>query len=247
MKNIKTVFVACLAFLPLAVFAQGGPPLVTDDPETPGAGKWEINHGIILQRTTGRLEVAAPDIDLNYGWGERTQLKLDIPWVFARESGERWKSGLGRGDVGVKYRFIDEDDAGYSMSTYPQFTWNILPSSARRGITDDTREFLLPIEWAKKFGDTGLGLEVGRNFVRHGTSEWVAGAIVAPKCSEKIECLIELHEVFAPHEHTTLVNLGMRWKLSESATLLAAVGREFGTNSDELRRPLLYLGVQVVR
>ena len=246
MKNIKTVLVACLAFLPLAVLAQGGPPLVTDDPETPGAGKWEINHGIILQRTTGRLEVAAPDIDLNYGWGERIQLKLDIPWVFARESGEPWKSGLGKGDVGVKWRFIDEDDAGYSMSTYPQLTWNILPSSERRGITDGTREFLLPIEWSKKVGNVGLDAEVGRNFVHNGKNEWVAGVIVAPKCSENVECLVEVHEVFTRHEHTTLANLGLRWKLGESMSLLAAVGREFGTNDDQ-RRALVYIGLQVLR
>ena len=42
--------------------------------------------------------------------------------------------------------------AGFSVSTFPQYTWNILESSARRGITDTTREFLLPIEVAKKVG-----------------------------------------------------------------------------------------------
>ena len=141
MNKPNAVLFACLAFLSPLSWAQGGPPLVTDDPETPGAGKWETNFAVIYQRTrAGRSEVAAPDIDMNYGWGERIQLKLDVPWVFARESGEPWKSGLGKGDVGVKWRFIDEEKSGYSVSTYPQYVWNILPSSASRGITDTERD-----------------------------------------------------------------------------------------------------------
>ena len=244
MKKPIAALVACLAFQ--HAHAQGGPPLVTDDPETPGAGKWEVNYAAIFQRSrSGRKEVAAPDIDANYGWGENIQLKVDIPWVFAREPGESWKSGLGKGDVGVKWRFIDEEKAGYSVSTYPQYTWNILPSSARRGITDDVRELLVPIEVSKKIGDVGFDAEVGRNFVRHGTNEWVVGGIVAPKCSEKIECLFEVHETFTRHEHQTLVNIGMRWKLGESMSLLAAVGREFGTRTDEQRSALVYIGLQV--
>jgi hypothetical protein len=169
-----------------------------------------------------------------------------VPWVFARDDGERWKSGLGRGDVGVKWRFIDEDKAGYSVSTYPQFEWNILPSSLRRGITSGEREFLLPIEISKKVGEIGYDVELGRNFVRGGESQWVAGLVVAPKCGEKGECLFEVHHAYARDEHQTLVNVGLRWKIAEKATLLAAVGREFGTSSDEQRRALVYLGVQVI-
>jgi hypothetical protein len=29
-------------------FAQGGPPMITDDPGTPGNGKWENNFAIIF-------------------------------------------------------------------------------------------------------------------------------------------------------------------------------------------------------
>ena len=41
-KLILLVFFFCV-FLPLRVLAQGGPPLITDDPGTPGDGHWEIN------------------------------------------------------------------------------------------------------------------------------------------------------------------------------------------------------------
>ena len=32
-------------------YAQGGPPLITDDPGTPGNGKWEINIPFTFERT----------------------------------------------------------------------------------------------------------------------------------------------------------------------------------------------------
>src|SRR5215831_17745582 len=72
-------------------WAQGGPPMVTDDPGTPGDGHWEINLGAIGTRTPGHWEIAAPDADINYGWGVRVQLKVDVPWLTTRDDGQHWK------------------------------------------------------------------------------------------------------------------------------------------------------------
>ena len=247
MNRHAQALVALLAFVAMGALAQGGPPLVTDDPGTPGAGKWEINVAAIATRAPGRWEIDAPHLDLNYGLGSRIQLKLEAPWVFVRDSGESWKSGLGRGNAGVKWRFIGDDDSKFSMSTYPQYTWNILSSSARRGLTEPGHEFLLPVELATKLGGVAVDFEAGRNFVSDGPNEWVAGAVVAPQCSEKVQCLFEVHETWSHDEHATLVNVGMRWKVRESMSLLAAIGHEFGTASDDKRRLLAYLGVQFRR
>jgi hypothetical protein len=46
---------------------QAGPPFVTDDPELPPPGGWEINVPFILERTPGETEMNAPLFDLNYG------------------------------------------------------------------------------------------------------------------------------------------------------------------------------------
>jgi hypothetical protein len=240
-------FVMLAVMVDSSALAQGGPPLVTDDPETPGNGRWEINLAAIGAHTPGRWEVAAPDADINYGWGDRVQLKVDIPWVFARESGQAWKAGLGSGDFGVKWRFIDQDESGFSMSTYPQLTRNLLPSSTRRGITAPDKELLLPVEVATEVGGFGLDAEVGRNFVEHEPDQWVAGVIVAHSCAENVECLAELHETSAPHDRQTLVNLGVHWKLSDSLILLAAAGREFGSRTDSQRSSLVYLGLQLLK
>ena len=40
--NTSLVLLLCFGYAP-QLFAQGGPPMLTDDPDTPGAGVWEIN------------------------------------------------------------------------------------------------------------------------------------------------------------------------------------------------------------
>jgi len=247
MKTAAVVASALLPVLSASALAQGGPPLVTDDPDTPGDGKWEINVASIYSRTAGHEELAAPDIDANYGWGDYVQLKLDIPWVFARDSGEPWKAGAGTAQVGVKWRFIDEKSAGFNVSTYPQLSWNPVPSSVERGITAPGKEFFLPIEASTKAAGFGLDAEVGRNFVEDGPNQWALGAIAAHECGKDVECLVELHETVSTGEHATLFNLGVRWKLNDSFVLLGAIGHEEGTAGSDPRHALAYLGVQILR
>jgi hypothetical protein len=243
---IRMVAVAVLAVASAGAHGQGGPPLVTDDPDTPGNGHLEINLATIGVHTPGRWEVDAPNVDINYGWGENIQLKFEAPWVFTQESPQAWKSGAGTAQVGIKWRFVDIEDSGFAMSTYPQLSWNLVPSSASRGITSPGRQLFLPIEAATNVGDFRLDAEVGRNFVQRGQDQWMAGVVVGHSCGETVECVGELHETSAPHNSQTLVNLGVHWKLSESLLLLASAGREFGPSTDDRQHLRFYLGFQLL-
>jgi hypothetical protein len=236
-----------LAVLPFAALAQGGPPLVTDDPETPGDGKWEINVASIVSRTSARHEVLVPDVDANYGWGAYVQLKLDLPWAFAREGGGPWRSGIGNTDLGVKWRFIDAEDAGFSMATYPQYSAGWVGASRRRGVASDQRQFLAPLEFSTRAGSFAFDGEVGRNFVHGGKSEWVAGGILAHACGAGRQCLLEVRETRSQAGTRSLWNLGLHWNLSGSLVLLAAAGRETGPQQAEPQRMLVYFGVQLLR
>jgi len=221
--------------------------MVTDDPGTPGDGHWEINIGAIQSRMHLHRELAAPDADVNYGWGDTIQLKADIPWVTAKNDGMGSRNGLGDGDFGVKWRFVDEEKAGYSLSTYPQYTRYLSNSSVRNGVSSPGHSFLLPIELSADIGaGFSIAAEVGRNFVRTEGSQnqWVAGFVLAHECAEGVECMGEIHQTQAPGEHQTLLNFGVHWKLQESVTLLAAAGREFGTKRDEQLKSLVYIGLQ---
>lgn len=100
------------------VRAQGGPPFRTDDPETPGNKHWEINFGWIGDRNAAAGAYQVPDFDINYGLGDRIQLKYEIP--IAIEEARPLAAtptqpaqeglvlgGLGESLLGVKIRFYE--------------------------------------------------------------------------------------------------------------------------------------------
>lgn len=236
-----------LAIAPILALAQGGPPLVTDDPGTPGDGKWEINLATLGSHTLRRWDVDVFDADINYGLGERIQLKADVPWAAAHVQEQGWRAGLGAVNLGVKWRFVDADDSGFDVSTYPQYLSAWSSAAKRHGVTSPNAQFYLPIELAKTIGGYEFVAEVGRNFVERESDEWEAGVVAAHGCGNAGECLVEVHQTSAPHNSHTLLNFGLHWKLSEGAILLASAGHEFGTDSADRQRFVFYFGVQLLR
>lgn len=250
---LRIVTLLSLSMLATATFAVGGPPLITDDPDTPGDGHWEINLVAISQRSLSGKTIAIPDADINYGLGEHIMLKADIPWTLAQQPGEERKSGPGFANYGVKWRFIDEEDVGYSVSTYPQYAHSLTTASINRGIAPAGGQFFLPLEVSGKVNEFDLDMEVGRNFVQNGPNQWEAGVVVGHECAKDVECLIEIRKTLTGSEpgmaanSQTLLNLGFNWKLSESLTLLAAAGKEFGKQTPGQIQSLFYLGIQITR
>jgi hypothetical protein len=113
-------FVVLMAFVVVVVAAraQGGPPFRTDDPETPGNRHLEINFGWIGDRNPGAGAYQVPDFDVNYGLGDRLQLKYEIPIAIdetrpqlagaASPAGSgQVIGGLGESLLGIKWRFYE--------------------------------------------------------------------------------------------------------------------------------------------
>ena len=76
-KELKRALVCALAICALgAAKCADGPPMITDDPGTPGDRKWEINLAIAFEHRPGETSFDVPGIDLNYGVGEHIQLTL---------------------------------------------------------------------------------------------------------------------------------------------------------------------------
>jgi hypothetical protein len=95
-----------------AASAQGGPPFRTDDPETPGNQHWEINFGFIGDRNPAAGAYQVPDFDINYGLGDRLQLKYELPIALQETrppSGQppTVLGGLGESLMGIKWRFYE--------------------------------------------------------------------------------------------------------------------------------------------
>ena len=102
----------------------GSPPMVSDDTGTPGNGNWEINVVVDGDVSKDSKAFELPLIDINYGIGDRLQLKYEVPYVVtwnARfdENGERTTeqaSGVSSSKVGVKYRFYGNDQSGLALA-----------------------------------------------------------------------------------------------------------------------------------
>jgi hypothetical protein len=114
-----TIFGTILFAASLSVHAQGGPPYRTDDPETPGNKHWEINFGFIGARNPASGSYQVPDFDINYGLGDRLQLKYEIPIAIEEtrpapstnplspSAQEQVIGGLGESLLGIKWRFYE--------------------------------------------------------------------------------------------------------------------------------------------
>src|SRR6266481_915024 len=77
------------------VFA-GSPPLITDDPETPGYRGWEINVTSSLEHTRDGTAMENPLFDLNYGlFSDRDQLKVEFAVLSNDPEGEDAEWGIG--------------------------------------------------------------------------------------------------------------------------------------------------------
>ena len=117
MRASRAFVVAMLALGAGLAHAEGGPPLLTDDPGTVEPGHWEINLAWTSERSAAANYDEAPLADINYGLNETTQLKFEMPWVV--ESGHG-TNGFGAAIAGVKWRFVDQGEYGWLVSTYPQ-------------------------------------------------------------------------------------------------------------------------------
>src|SRR5580658_9237408 len=111
--SVRTVAALLAApWLPSIVCAQAGPPFLTNDPGTPGNANWEINLASAQTIARGTSSYQVPQIDLNFGLGERIQLTYEVPYVLQTASGQPSASGWGNGYPGVKWRLLDQGEDG---------------------------------------------------------------------------------------------------------------------------------------
>jgi len=128
--------------------ALAGPPYVTDDPEPTDTGHFENYFFVEGTRAGAPFGSPAVGVELNYGPVADTQLTASFPLESNPGTvglGNVW-APLG---VGVKYRFVEEDENGWR----PQVAF--FPSIAipvGNAAHDSPTTELLPIWMQKSFG-----------------------------------------------------------------------------------------------
>jgi hypothetical protein len=228
-------------------FGQGGPPMITDDPGTPGNGKWEDNLAIIFGHRPNETSIDLPEIDLNYGVGDHIQLTLQTAPVLLKRSGHGLIGGPGETEGAVKWRFLDEATTGFDMSMFPRVIFNITQSSVRRGLAEDGTRFQVPFQIAKTFGRWRVDAELGPRASTVGRSEWLYGIICGFDLAKPTMLMAELHDESRMNfsRDVLTLNVGLRHEFTENYILILSMGHEL-RSPDQPTALIGYFGMQFV-
>lgn len=227
--------------------ADAGPPYITNDPGTPGNGNWEINLASMTTRSMGVTAWQIPQIDLNYGLGDRIQLTYEVPYVLESASGQPQASGFSNAFPGIKWRFLDQGEGGWQASVFPQFETAGSPATERSGIAEQGSRLLVPVEVARSVGPLDLDFEAGYYFAHRGPAERILGLVAGRRLTPRLELDVELyndHAMGAPPNFTTL-DLGGRYRLGRGFILLFMAGRSVVHSTGQVDF-MSYLGIQIL-
>ncbi len=233
-----------------ATFAcgQGGPPYYTNDPGTPGNLNWEINLGDMPFLYSNQSASHTPDLDINFGVGERLQLTYENAWLRVQNPSSATKFGLGQSNPGVKWRFYDAGESGLSVSVFPQLFLNNPDDAVRRGITPASDAFLLPFEFSKKFGPVHVDYEIGYQFVHKGPDGWLTGLVLGHDFTPKLEMDMELYSQGTFHSSNSqpTIDFGARYKIHRPVILLLMAGRSLEPARSNQSYFIGYFGIQLL-
>ncbi len=231
-----------------AAHAQAGPPFLTNDPGSPGNTNWEINVAVAPTLTRAGGAYQAPQLDFNYGLGERIQLTYEIPYEFVANAGEPRQSGWSNPFWGVKWRFLDQGEDGWRASLFPQIEQGGTLREQVAGIAGPGPRYLLPVEVAKKIGSFDVDFEIGEYIPKRGPHERIMGFVAGRSINERLELDVELYDDRAQgsEPRQTTLDIGGRYKLHPGIIALFMAGRSVGAGGPESTQFFGYFGVQIL-
>jgi hypothetical protein len=221
--------------------------MITDDPGTPGSGKWENNIAFAFEHRDGETSYDVPAIDLNYGVGEHIQMTLQTAPVILKREDHGPIGGLGGTEAAVKWRFFDEDKSGFDMSMFPRIIFNLTQSSVRRGLSEDGTRFQIPFQVAKAFGPWHVDGEFGPLASSVGRSEFLYGVVTGYEIAKPTMLMAELHGTSRTNftRDILTLNFGLHHEFTEHQILILSLGHEI-RSPDQPTALIGYFGMQFV-
>ena len=248
-RPLISLFFVALWVAPRAFGQGGGPPFLTNDPGTPGHGNWEINIASAQTVVRGEADYEVPQLDINLGLGERIQLTYEAPFVVKTSTGQPQQTGWSNVLAGVKWRFFDQGEGGWQVSTFPQIEMGASRAAQLKGIAGNGPRFYLPVEIGKRVGPLDLNFEAGYFFPWSGPQERTIGFVAGHTFKKQgLELDAEIYNDWAMHAlpHNTTWDFGGRYKLHDGFVFLFMAGRSFGGNASGQPEYLGYFGIQVL-
>jgi hypothetical protein len=243
----RLTIVVLFAAVAGVALGQGGPPMITDDPGTPGNDKWENNFAIIFEHRPNEISMDVPEMDLNYGVGDHIQVTLQTAPVISKRSGHGLIGGLGETEAAVKWRFFDEATSAFDVSMFPRVIFNVQQSSIRRELAEDGTRFQIPFQAAKTFGRLHLDAELGPRASTIGRSECLYGIVGGFDVSKSTMLMAELHDESRMNfsRDVLTLNFGLRHEFTENYILIVSMGHEL-RSPDQPTALIGYFGMQFV-
>ena len=176
-----------------------------------------------------------PDLDLNFGLGDRIQLTFEVGWVRLAARPEPPRYGVGQDVFGVKWRFYDDDQQGLAISMFPQAAinnptrWSVEP--------EENASLTLPIQISKRLGPVSVDGEFGYRVMHAGPNGWLVGVVAGHEktIGHKKPKILEFDvEFYASGDLTgqvlrKTIDGGVRYKFRPPVIVLAMAGRGLRT------------------
>ncbi|MHB8474174.1 MAG: transporter family protein [Gammaproteobacteria bacterium] len=254
--HLRSVFQSRIRYKPDAEPVEmtvGSPPMISDDTDTPGPGNVELNLVFNGAWSPDARALAAPLFDVNFGIGERLQLKYEVPYAIERHS-ERDASGaqtvtsergIGDSNLGLKYRFYDDSDSGLSLGVYPQTRFRT--PGARRALSAGNTSFALPLLLTKEFSNASVTANLGIEYA-DAHSDYYASVGIGTRINDHLAAMLELagDGLREADSRRGIANVGVRYKLSDKQALLTSVGRDFHAPDGSTRASYVSIAYQRV-
>jgi hypothetical protein len=252
---------ACIAVvgffvLPVRAFAQeqtqekppievGGPPLITDDPDTPGKGEWELNLAYTVHRSVDDALSEIPLIDSSYGLIDPIELNLEVPVYVRKRTDDLVQHRMGDPSIGIKWRFLRH--GRFAMSFFPQVTFDNSDSRFFQSFGHPI-DWFVPVEAQFKVLVFKFDGEIGRDFPKDEPNGWEWGLASRHKISDAFRLLGEVHgrgsSLRYPDE--LVFNLGTTIQPhAHLPTALFSIGRSLPGARPSKPTLLLYAGAQL--
>lgn len=244
----RSFALASLALVSVAGAAWAGPPFRTDDPEPVDYRHWEVYGSTNGTETADDKTAFLPAVEVNYGAAPNLQLHIIVPMALDAPKGAKTQYGIGDMELGVKYRFVEQDKSGWmpSVGIFPLIE---LPTGDQsRGLGAGDTQVFLPV-WIQKDWDKWTTYGGGGYWFNPGAGNqdyWFTGWLVQRHITEKLALGGELFHQTASTvsgRDSSGFNLGGVYDFNEHYHLLFSAGKGL-QDARETNRFSYYLAIQ---
>jgi hypothetical protein len=218
----------CIFFIGLAP-SWAGPPFRTDDPEPADFTHGEFYAATQYAKDKDATSGTCPHFEFNYGVLPDVMLHVITPFAYTKQEGESRHYGYGDTEVGIKYRFLNDENSHLMVGTFPLAE---LPSGDRdKGLGSGHTAFFAPL-WLQKGWGPWLSYGGGgfwRNPGEGNKDYWFFGWEAQREMSKAVTLGAELFyntKTMEKGSSRTGFNAGAMINISDDHHLLFSVGRD---------------------